>query len=398
MTVRLYLEDQYRQNFSAKVIEQTEIDGRPAVVLEQTLFYPTSGGQPHDAGTLNAIPVVDVFEDERRRIVHVLNEPLTGRAVEGRIDWERRFDHMQQHTGQHLLSQAFIKVCKAETLSFHLGEESATLDLNQADFSSAAVTSVENLANRIVCENRPVWGHIIDRNELDHYPVRKPPTVEDNIRIIEIKDFDHSPCGGTHCSQTGEIGMIKIKKYENYRGGSRMHFVCGARALADYQKKSDILKRIGNCLSSGADDLPGNIQKIQEELKSLRSEHSHLKKRVLQYEADSLISERKKFGNLHVIAKVFEERDPKELKILAQAVLANSPATVALFGVKSRAKASLFFLRSENLPCDMGQLMQAASALIDGHGGGRPDQAQGGGPAVEKLEMALRCAVDLIAK
>jgi alanyl-tRNA synthetase len=398
MTTKLYVEDQYRRNFSSRIVGRTQVEGNPGVILEQTVFYPTSGGQPHDTGTLNDIPVIDVFEDESRRVVHLLKEPVTGPEVEGRINWERRFDHMQQHTGQHLLSQAFIKVCNAETLSFHLGEESATLDLNQANFTPATITSVENLANQIIYENRKVMGHIVDRNELNHYPVRKPPAVEDNIRIIEIKDFDYSPCGGTHCSQTGEIGMIKIKRFENYKGGSRMHFVCGARALTDYQKKSDILRQIGNCLSSGAGDLPGNIQKIQEELKSLRSEQSHLKKRVLHYEADSLASERKKLGNFYIIAKIFEDRDPKELKILAQTVLENSPNTVTLFGVKSQAKASLLFLRSEDLPFDMEPLMQAACAVIDGHGGGRPEQAQGGGTDVENLEKALRCAVDLIAK
>ena len=398
MTRKLYIEDPYRQHFSSRIVAQKQIADKPGVILEQTVFYPTSGGQPHDTGTLNDIPVVDVFEDESRRIVHLLKEPVSGLEVEGRINWERRFDHMQQHTGQHLLSQAFINVCKAETLSFHLGAESATLDLNQSNFTSAAISSVENLANQIIYENREVMAHIVAKNELDHYPVRKPPTVTDNIRIIEIKDFDFSPCGGTHCSRTGEIGIVKIKKHENYKGGSRMHFACGARALADYREKSDILKRIGDSLSSGAGDLPGNIQKIQEELKSLRSENNHLKKRVLQYEAGSILSERKKIGNFHIIAKIFEDRDPKELKILAQTVLENSPGTVTLFGVKAPAKASLLFSRSADLPCDMGKLMQVACAVIHGRGGGLPEQAQGGGTDVEKLEKALQCAVDLIAK
>ena len=156
MTVRLYLEDQYQQNFSAQVIEQTEVNGRPAVVLDRTLFYPTAGGQPHDIGTLNDIPVVDVFEDEQRRVVHLLKETIAGSEVEGRIDWRRRFDHMQQHTGQHLLSQAFIQICRAATLSFHLGDESATLDVDKAGLGSEAVTAVEELSNRIICEDRQI--------------------------------------------------------------------------------------------------------------------------------------------------------------------------------------------------------------------------------------------------
>jgi alanyl-tRNA synthetase len=398
MTVKLYLEDQYRQNFSSKVIEQTEIDGRPAVVLERTLFYPTSGGQPHDTGTLNDVPVVDVFEDEHRQVVHLLKEPLAGPAVEGRINWERRFDHMQQHTGQHLLSQAFIKICQAETLSFHLGDESATLDVNQAELGSKTLAAVEDLANRIIFENRQVEFHIIDKSELDRYPVRKPPSVEEDIRIIEIKDFDYSPCGGTHCSRTGEIGIIKIRRHENYKGGSRIHFLCGFRALKDYRNKSTILKRIGDSLSSGEGDLPRNIQKIQDELKQLRWEHTRLKKQFLDYESKALISDCRKLDTINVVEKIFEDRDPQELKILAQSVLENLPNAVILFGSKTQGKASLVFLRSEELDMDMGELMQAACGVIDGRGGGRPQQAQGGGPTADKLEEALQCAADLISK
>jgi alanyl-tRNA synthetase len=398
MTVKLYLEDQYRQNFSSKVIEQTEIDGKPGVVLEQTLFYPTSGGQPHDTGTLNEVPVIDVFEDEGRRVVHLLKEPVEGSAVEGRINWQRRFDHMQQHTGQHLLSQAFIKICHAETLSFHLGDASATLDVNQAGLSSETIAFVEDLASRIIYENREVRCHMVAKSELDRYPVRKPPSVEEDIRIVEIKDFDYSPCGGTHCSRTGEIGIIKIRRSENYKGGSRIHFLCGFRALKDFQNKSAIIKQIGDSLSSGEDDLPQNIQKIQDELKRLRWEHNRLKKQFLNYESRALISACRKLGNINVVEKIFEDRDPQDLKILAQSVLENLPNTVILFGSKAQGKASLLFLRSEELSFDMGQLMQAACVIIRGRGGGRPQQAQGGGSAVDKLEEALGCAGSLLPR
>jgi len=398
MTVKLYLKDQYRQDFSAEVIEHTEIEGRPAVVLNQTLFYPTGGGQPHDTGTLNDIAVVDVFEDAQQRVVHLLKEPIAGPEVEGRIDWRRRFDHMQQHTGQHLLSQAFIQICRAATLSFHLGDESATLDVDKAGLGNEAITAVEELSNRIICENRRVELHIVAKEELDRYPVRKPPAVEKNIRIIEIKDFDYSPCGGTHCSRTGEIGMIKIRRHENYKGGSRIHFLCGFRALKDYQGKSAILKQIGDALSSGEGDLPKNIQKMQDELKQLRWEHNRLKKQFSDLEAKAIMSEAHRHANISVVEKIFEDRDPQELKILGQAVLENLSDAVILFGSRTQGKASLVFLRSENLAPDMGKLMQAACAVIDGRGGGRPQQAQGGGPAADKLEEALRHAENLLTK
>jgi alanyl-tRNA synthetase len=396
MTTKLYLSDQYLREFSSTISRKIEAGEKPGIILEQTLFYPTSGGQPHDTGTINDIPVLEVIEDEKHGIVHLLEGPVTGEKVDGRINWARRFDHMQQHTGQHLLSQAFIKTCNAETISFHLGDKSSTLDLKEAGFSVETIAAAEDLANQIIYENRPVMGHIIGKNELDQYPVRKPPTVDGNIRIVEIKDFDFSPCGGTHCSRTGEIGIVKIRRFENYKGGTRIHFVCGLRALKDYQQKSEILKRIGDSLSAGETDLYKNIKKIRDELKLLRREHSNLKKQYLDYEAKALFSERKEIENINIIEKVFEDRNPKELKILARKVLENFPNTVILFGAKAEGKASLFFLRSEELACDMGKLMQDACAVINGRGGGRPQQAQGGGPAADKLDKALRCAYELI--
>jgi alanyl-tRNA synthetase len=303
---------------------------------------------------------------------------------------------MQQHTGQHLLSQAFMKAANAETISFHMGDDSATLDLNRAGLSLATITAVEDLANQIIYENRPVIARIIEKNELNQYPVRKPPSVDDHIRIVEIKNFDFSPCGGTHCSSSGEIGIVKIRRFENYKGGTRIHFLCGLRALKDFQKKSNIIRKIGAYLSAGETELYKNIKKNWEELKSLRRENSNLNKRYLQYEAQALFSERKEIGTVNIIVKKFQDRHPKELKILAQYILEISPNMVVLFGAKSEGKAALFFLRSEAVAGDMGIIMQDICAIIDGRGGGRPQQAQGGGPAAEKLDRALQHAYERI--
>jgi alanyl-tRNA synthetase len=392
MTEKLYFDDQYLQEFSSTVAQNIDAGERPGVILAQTLFYPASGGQPHDTGTLNGIPVIDVIEDSKQGIIHFLTQPLKVGEVIGRINWDRRFDHMQQHTGQHLLSQAFMKLCDAATISFHMGDESATLDLNLSGVSVETLTAVEDLANRIVYENRTVTSRVIDKQDLPRYPMRKPPAVDKNIRIIEIEDFDYSPCGGTHCSKTGEIGIIKIRRFENYKGGGRIHFLCGGRALKDYREKSIILKQIGESLSAGESDLYKNIIKNQDELKALRRESNNLKKQYLDVEAQALFSDRKKIENINIIVKLFEDRDPADLKILARKVLKNSPGTVILFGANSAAKASLLFLRSEEIDCDMGKLMQNACSIIDGRGGGRPQQAQGGGPAADKLDEALQWA------
>jgi alanyl-tRNA synthetase len=392
MTKKLYHEDPYLQEFSSEVVEEKQVNGKPAVVLKQTAFYPTSGGQPHDLGTLNAIAVVDVIEDETHRIVHLLEEPLKGRRVTGLIDWQRRLDHMQQHTGQHVLSQVFSNKFEAETISFHLGEESATIDLDKSGLGHDAINGVEIFANRIIFENRSVVAHTVGKSELDRFPLRKPPAVEDRIRIIEVKDFDYSACGGTHCSRTGEIGILKISRYEHYKGGTRIHFVCGLRALKDYQRKSEIIKHLTTSMSSSEGELHQNIQKFQENFKFLRLEYENLKKQVLDNEAQVLCAERKKIGDIYMVKRLFENRDQKELKILAKKILNAATATVILFGAKSEGKASLLFQRSEELPFDMGQLMKKACTVIKGRGGGRPQQAQGGGPDVDNLANALQDA------
>ena len=392
MTKKLYHEDQYLQEFSSEVIEEKKINGKPAVALKQTAFYPTSGGQPHDMGTLNDIVVIDVIEDENHQIVHLLEEPIEGQRVTGLIDWPRRLDHMQQHTGQHVLSQVFSKKFEAETISFHLGEESSTIDLNQSGFGHDAINQVEILANQIIFENRSVIAHTVSKSELNQFPLRKPPAVKDRIRIIEVKNFDYSPCGGTHCSRTGEIGILKISRYEHYKGGTRIHFSCGMRALKDYQKKSEIIKHLTMSMSSGEDELNQNIQKFQENFKFLRFEYENLKKQVLDNEAQELFSKREKIGEIYIVKSLFENRDQKELVFLAKKILNTVPDTVILFGAKSEGKASLLFQRSEDLPFDMGQLMKKACTVIKGRGGGRPQQAQGGGPDANKLANALQDA------
>lgn len=394
MTDKLYLKDAYLLNCSSDIIEQTEFNGIPAVILNQTVFYPTSGGQPHDTGTINNVAVIDVFEDENRQIVHLLEKPIAGNQAACEINLQRRFDHMQQHTGQHILSQAFLKICNGDTLSFHLGDHHATIDIDQPGLSPEIITAVEQLANQTVFENREVAGRMVDKNEIHRYPIRKLPTVEDNIRILEIKDFDYSPCGGTHCAKTGEIGLIKIRRYENYKGGTRIQFVCGHRALKDYQSKAEILNQLSNAMSTAEADLPQNIAKMKDTLKIFTGERDSLGKKLLEYEADSLFSASKKLTNIHLVKILFNDRNQKEVKLLAKKIVEKFPDTVTLFGIKSEGGAQLLFQCSQNLGCDMGRLMKSACEVINGRGGGRPQQAQGGGPETDKLEDALQIAKD----
>jgi alanyl-tRNA synthetase len=333
MTKKLYLEDPYLLSCSSEVIGQTQINGKPGIILNQTVFYPASGGQPHDTGTINNVAVVDVFENENRQIVHLLEKSISAPEVEVTINWERRFDHMQQHTGQHILSQAFLKTWGADTLSFHLGEKSASIDLNQSGLTAETIATVELLANRIIFENRAVIGHMVGQNELKQLPVRGVPSVEENIRILEIKDYDYSPCGGTHCSITGEIGIVKISRYENYKGGMRVHFVCGFRALKNFQEKAEILKNLSNAMSCAESDLPQNITRMKNALKALAGERDDLNKRLLNDEADALFSQGKQHADFRLIKKIFNDRHQKEIKLLAKKIVEKSDNTVILFGI-----------------------------------------------------------------
>jgi alanyl-tRNA synthetase len=392
MTQKLFIEDPYLQTFSSTIVEHIWIDEKPAVILDRTGFYPTSGGQPHDTGWLNDVAVVDVIEDEHQRIVHLLEKPIDETSVKGRIDWPRRFDHMQQHTGQHIMSQAFMKICQAETIAFHLGEKSSTIDVSKPNLTLETVAAVENLTNQIIFENREVRAHFVAPNEIDRFPVRKPPTVKADIRVIEIGDFDYSPCGGTHCRHTGEVGIFKVSRFENYKGGSRIHFLCGQRALKDYQHAGKILKKLSETLSSNVSDLPLNVEKLKEDAKRLHLENNNLKKRLLEFEAQTLTTGCEKREKIRVLTKIFQDRHPKELQILASKILASSPNTVILFGAKEAREATLLFACSDNLTYDMGELMQTACPVIEGRGGGRPRLAQGGGARADKIEEALQCA------
>jgi alanyl-tRNA synthetase len=396
MTEKLYHADQYQHAFTSSVLERLEIDGTPALRLAQTAFYPTSGGQPHDTGTLNGVRVIDVRETDEHRILHLLEQPVADDIVEGRVDWACRFDHMQQHTGQHLLSQACITLCQAETISFHLGDDSSTIDVTLPDMSSSQITDIELLANRCIYENRPVRIHWATQDDLTKFPVRKLPTVAENIRIVEISDFDFSPCGGTHCAYTGEIGIIKISKWENYKGGTRLHFLCGSRALRDYQQKTSLLKQLSEQLTAGERDLPQLVDKLYEENKSLRKDVSHVSEQLLRYEAATLVAECEKQGEVCVLSKLFENRSQNDLKALAAAVLEQTSQTIVLFGSRLEGKAALVFSRTKDLSVNMNELMKAACAVIGGRGGGPPHQAQGGGPDVENLAEALQAATALI--
>jgi len=398
MTERLYYLDPYQLEFEAKVVEWTSVSDKPGAILDSTRFYPTSGGQPHDEGHLNGVRVTNVFEREDGAIVHVLAAKLREDVVYGVIDWETRFDHMQQHTGQHILSQAFLEILGAETVGFHLSKTACTIDVDKAPLALSQLDRVEDLANEIVFADRPVKTYLASEEDLAALPLRKRrpelveglPSVEMPIRIVEVEGFDYSPCGGTHCHRTGEVGLIKITRVERRGEDTRVEFLCGARALADYRSKNQTVSELANQFSVGHWELVEAVGRLAEEVKSSKRELNAAKNRLLDYEAVELLAEAERHGDVRISRKVFTDREGEEARRLALRLM-ESEGTVALVGLAG-AKAQLFFACSADLPFDMNDLLRRACQVVGGGGGGQRDFAQGGGPDGSKVGEALEAA------
>jgi alanyl-tRNA synthetase len=399
-TQRLYYTDSYTTTFEAEISERTAYEDTPAVVLNRSYFYPTSGGQPHDTGTLNGVPVGDVVvREEDGAVLHVLDktvlldEVFSSDTVQGMIDWARRFDHMQHHTGQHILSQAFIRIADAETVSFHLSSDSVTIDLNRADISPAHVDQAENLANQIVTSNRPVRAFYPSDDELADLTLRKVPEVDGKLRVVDIAKFDVTACGGTHVAFTGEIGVIKVLKTERRGDLTRVEFRCGTRAFQDYQEKHAILTAIATELTTGYDQVPAIVAKLRDENKAYLHELRALRAAVLEHEAEVLWRHADREQGYALVIQPFEERDVTEVRNLIQHLIAH-PATVVLCGIPGE-KALLMVARSDDLPYDMVDVLMNGLAVwgIE-RGGGRPSFAQGGGVKANltQVEAALKAA------
>ena len=283
-TERLFYTDPYQREFSARVIARREMAGQPAVALDRTVFYPTGGGQPHDTGSLRPatstaeadnISVTDVVAEDGL-IWHILAASLAADDVAGMLDWPRRFDHMQQHTGQHILSQAFIVTCDAETVGFHLGATSSTIDLNRSVLDAEALARVEAAANAIVDAALIVSPTFVAPEALASIPLRKPPKVTEDIRIVEVAGFDWSACGGTHVANTAQVGLIKITTTERRGAELRVSFLCGGRARADYARLQTLAQGLVARLSTGQDELIEAVDRRAAETQALRKDLAEL--------------------------------------------------------------------------------------------------------------------------
>jgi alanyl-tRNA synthetase len=392
-TERLYNDDPYLKEFDAKVIEIIPYEDKFGIVLDRTAFYPVGGGQPFDTGYLNAASVLEVFEKDGK-LLHIVNEPLQSKEVKGLINWSRRFDHMQQHTGQHILSECFEELYSGSTDSFHLGKDIASIEINIDSFSEDDGLRLENMANDIIYSNLPVTARIVTDEELKNIPLRKKPKVTENIRIVEVKGFDYSPCGGTHVSATGEVGIIKLKSWEKCKGGYRFVFVCGYRALKDYEMQNSIIKTLCEKLSVRDCDVVEALCKVISDCKYAEKQLSAANQELIKFEADNITKECPIVGGIRLVSRIFDNRSINDVKLLAQ-YLTQVPGTVALLACRNES-AQVIFARSEDVSIDMNTLFKAVLHIIDGKGGGNSKTAQGGGSGIDKLDDFLNSAVNIL--
>jgi alanyl-tRNA synthetase len=392
MTERLYYHDSRLLEFDARVTSLGQHDGRTAVTLDRTAFYPTGGGQPNDTGTLSGARVVDCIDAEE--VLHIVAGPAPeiGATVHGKVDWLRRLDHMQQHTGQHILSAAFVRLFDAPTRSFRVLEHECEIDVALDNPTDERIQQAVDLANQIVWESRPITLRQVASEEAASLPLRKEPAREGELRLIEIRDFDLTPCGGTHAKSTGEVGVIAVGRWERAKGLTRIQFTAGIRALADYRKANKTARDVAELFSAGREDSPALVAHLIEENKKLSRRAHELEEVASRVEAKQLVKDgRVTSDGLLVIAKVFDDRNADSLKHLALALIAY-PNTIAFLGSRDGDTARLVFARSSDALGDMNTLMRGACSIIGGRGGGRPDMAQGGGKNVERLTEALDSA------
>ncbi len=397
-TKRLYFDDANLCDFEARVIAvSTTQTGQPAVVLDATAFYPEGGGQPADYGVLAGVPVVDVQEADDR-ITHILADPVeikVGTTVTGTIDWRRRFDHMQQHTGQHTLSGAFWRLMGAETTAWHLGVDEVTIDIARAGLSDDQVREIAIAANEVIWQDVPVTADVYTPEQLESLTLRKGTERSGLIRVVSVGDWDRIGCGGTHVTSTGQVGAIGIRRVETRGMQSRITFLCGARALDDFHRKTFLVNDLIARLKVPMSDLEAHVERLQQQLSETRHDLEAARLKLLEYEAQDLLTQAQaQAGPYPVIARRLNSHDANELRTLAQQIAANGG--IALLGAVTGEKAQLVFACPKDAPYDMATILKATLPLIDGKGGGQKNLAQGGGAGLALLDEALNRAFNAV--
>jgi alanyl-tRNA synthetase len=388
MTTRLYYTDAGLRSFDAEVAACTPASDRFHVVLDRTAFYPASGGQPFDTGRLGGVEVVDVQDADDGTIVHVLVGPLpVGSSVHGDVDWPRRFDHMQQHTGQHMLSAAFDRL-GVRTESFHLGSEVSTIDLAR-EVRGEEVDRAEAAANAVVWEDRPVTVRFVEGDEIARLALRKPPARSGTLRIVEVDGFDVSACGGTHVARTGMVGLIAITGVERVKGASRVSFACGGRALRSHGNLREVVLHATRALSVLPSEVKPAIERLQADARETAKVVRRLHEELAAHRAAALRAEAETIGPYRAVVRAEAELDGGALKGLASAVVSGPGLVAAMTG--RGTPVPVVVARSADVPLDAAALLRDLVSELGGRGGGSPAMAQGGvAAAADAVLSALR--------
>ncbi|RDW21249.1 alanyl-tRNA editing protein [Oceanobacillus chungangensis] len=375
MTRKLYYESAYEKVWWTNIIDSIERDGKYFIILEETAFYPHGGGQPCDLGSIDGIKVLDVFSEDGEVVHQVERLPETDKVI-CKLDWERRFDHMQNHSGQHLLSAVFRDLLQAQTVSFHLGTEDVTIDIDQSDITNDQLTVVEQEVNNRIYQNLEISSYFVSNEQLRNIPVVKMPKVTENIRIVEIEGVEYNACGGTHVTRTGQIAMIKLFKAEKLKGATRVHFKCGNRALADYNKVLAIIDTLSEKFNTGRKDILDRFEKWEQGYKQIQTELSHIKEQNEAYLSKELLSNME--GKL--VSHVFADKSLKDMQRLAAKIVTDQ-AIIVLLATTAENKILLYHSGSEHFSC--GKLFKEHLPAFNGKGGGNDQSAQAGFPSNE---------------
>jgi alanyl-tRNA synthetase len=384
-TERGYQTDPFCWEFQADITGRIALpDGRKGVLLAKTYFYPTGGGQEHDTGTLGDAMVTDVIADDEGNIIHVVDRDLGENTVPARIDGSRRFAFMQQHSGQHLLSQAFERELGLETVSAHMSIDSpSTIDLKASDVRQDLIARVERSANAMIYQDLPIQSYFVPGDKIATVPLRRPPKVQGQVRIVEIEGYDYSACGGTHCTRSGMIGVVKVLKSERRGDRVRIYFAAGGRALQYFQDYYAILTRIAQLYSTSPDSVVPLIERQLEAQQAQQKDLQELQAMRIAMEANQLVARAEVFDGIKLVAASFRDRSPRDLRTLAS-VLQNEPGVIALLASYDGEKLTLTVTCARDTGVSANELIRKQLAEISGRGGGDAQLAQGGGAADEK--------------
>ncbi|HEK9102064.1 alanyl-tRNA editing protein [Bacillus pfraonensis] len=395
MNQKIYYTDAYQQSFTAQLIKQDyDNNGNLYVTLTETAFYPNGGGQPHDTGTLNDISVINV-EEVNDEIRHFISSELHTKEVIGKINWQRRFDHMQQHTAQHILSAAFWDHFDIPTIGFHLGKETVTIDLDTPELSIETANSALQIANQVVFENHPIHIKWMNLEEAKQLPLRKEPTITEDIRVVIIENYDYNGCGGTHPKYTGEVGPIHIIDWERNKGGIRLTFVAGWRVLKLMEHHQHIIKDVSKLLNSNENDIPNKVTQLLTSQKENEKALQTMTEKLLLVEANELLQQSKDIHAGELISKVFTNRSMQEIAKLAAIITEQNEHSITYFITENEEKIQCVLACGKAVTANMNAILKNALPTIEGKGGGNQKNARGGGKALVTGEEFLAQLVHL---